>query len=425
MNNQCIIKYSISLLFVFATFAFYGCSEEERITYYDPDAPAPIAINPNSVIVKNLPGKVIVRYERPTDENLLYVKAIYESAPGVIREAKASLYVDTLVLEGFGATGSYPAKLYCVGKNKKESTSIEITVSPQTPPIVEAFPTVHLGAVFGGIRGEYKNEHKTELKAVLLADTIGNGIYTQLRSYVSNNPNAKFSYIGLEAKQMNFAIYLQDRYGNRTDTMKFDALTPLYEESISNSTWEYYQELPSDYPYWSEMGASVNYAPWRMWDNDLAAGWGGTYHVNRSSESLPFTLTIRLGATVILSRIVIHHWRLNDSAFGAGAPKIFEVWGSNLNRPGDNLFGGDWTMLGNFESEIPSGNAQPTQADKNFAIFDGEPFFFEATEEIPNPFVPTKFIRFRFLGNWRGYGVGDPANITISELKVFGQMYNP
>lgn len=425
MNIKCVIKYSISLLFVFVISTFYGCKEEERIKYYDLDALPPVAINPNSVTVQNSPGKSVVRYEIPEDENLLYVKAIYETAPGVIRETKASLYIDTLSLEGFGAAGTYTAKLYCVGKNEKESQAIDVAVSPETPPIVEAFPTLNLSAVFGGIRGEYKNEYKTELKAVLLADTIGDGIYTQLRSYVSNNPNAKFTYIGLDSKKTNFAIYLQDRYGNRSDTVKFDEVTPLYEESIENSTWSLYEALPSDYLMWSEKGAHDNYAPWRMWDNDLAAGWAGTYHVNRSTESLPFTLTIRLGTTVILSRVVLHHWRLNDSAFGAGAPKIFQVYGSMLDRPGDDLFGGDWTLLANFESEIPSGNALPTQSDKDFAIFDGVSFFFEATDDIPNPFVPTKFIRFRFLGNWRGYGTGDPANITISEMKLFGQRYNP
>ncbi len=416
-----MIKYVGSLLLMFVIY-MGGCKEEEQMKYYDPDAPAPLAIDPGSVLVKNFPGKSVIRYKKPDDDNLLYVKAVYESAPGVIRESIASLYLDTLALEGFGAAGNYTAKLYCVGKNEKESEGIEISVSPETPPVVDAFPTIHLMASFGGVRGEYKNEHKSELKAVLLADTAQNGMYMQLRSYVSNSPSSKFTYLGLNSKEMNFAIYLQDRYGNRSDTAWFSAITPMFEEAISNTTWEWYQALPSDYFMYSEM-SSNNYRPQNMWDNDLAASWGGTYHVNRATEFLPFTLTVKLGVEVSLSRIVLHHWRLNDSSFGAGAPKFFQIYGSNLDRPGDDVFGDDWVLLGDFESQIPSGNSVPTQADKDFAVFDGEPFFFEVKDNIPNPYLPTKFIRFRFLGNWRGYGIGDPANITISEMRLFGQ-YN-
>lgn len=416
-----VIKLISSLFLFCVVYAFQGCKEEERITYYDSEKPAPMAIDPNSVSVENFPGKSIIRYQRPDDENLLYIKAVYESAPGVVREAKASLYIDTLALEGFGASGDYTAKLYCVGKNEKESEAVSITVSPETPPIVEAFTTINLAAVFGGVKGEYENAYKTEIKAVLLADTVGNGIYTQLRSYVSNSPNSRFVYTGMKAVETNFALYLQDRYGNRSDTAWFSGITPIFEEEIKSDKWTFYESLPSDLKNWTEKNSHSNYAPWTMWDGDLAAGWGGTYVMDLKDYLFPYTITTNLGDEYILSRIVIHHWRLNGGGFGGGAPKAFQIYGSNLDRPGDNLFGGDWELLGNFESEIPSGNESPTQADLDFAVYDGETFFFEVNDVTPNPFVPTKFMRFRFLGSWDGRGIGDVANIAIAEIKLFGQ----
>ena len=105
-----------------------ACAEEERITYYDPDAPAPVALDRNTVSVTDLPGKSVIKYRLPDDENLLYVKAVYESAPGVVREAKASLFVDTLVVEGFGAEGDHSVQLFCMGKNEKPSDAVKITV---------------------------------------------------------------------------------------------------------------------------------------------------------------------------------------------------------------------------------------------------------------------------------------------------------
>lgn len=417
-----MINNTSRLLVIFTIIQLlFACKEEDRITYYDSNAPAPVSLNPNFVSVENLPGKSIITYERPDDENFLYVKAVYESAPGVIREAKASLYVDTLLLEGFSAARAYTAKLYCIGKNEKESNPIDISVSPLTPPVVEAFPSLVVSAAFGGVRGQYTNEHKGELKVTLLADTAGTGHYALLRSFVSNNPNARFVYTGLKAEETNFAAYLQDRYGNRSDTAWFKGLTPLFEEEIDHSTWEFYQSLPSDVLKWTEMGANNLYAPFRMWDNDLAASWGGVYIMSVNDYYFPYTITIKLGTEIILSRLIMHHWRLNGGGFGGGAPKTFQIYGSNLDKPRDNLFEGDWTLLGNFESEIPSGKSEPTQADIDLAVFDGETFFVEATDDIPNPFVPTKFIRIRFLGNWSGRGIGDQVNIAISELKLFGR----
>jgi hypothetical protein len=422
------MKYTMNLLgglaLMLVMLASAGCKEEKWITYYDPDAPAPQAINPSSVKIENFPGKSIIRYGLPKDDNLLYVKAVYETAPGVLRESKASFYIDTLALEGFGAAGNFNVKIVSVGKNEKESEAVNITVSPQTPPVMEAFKTVNLSAVFGGVKGDYKNDSKTELKAVLLLDSAGDGNYTQLRAFVCNRPISVFTYTGLKATPSNFAIYLQDRYGNRSDTARYKGLTPLYEEKIENEKWTWYQTLPSDMLLWTEMHSNI-YAPWRMWDNDLAASWDAVYVVDNVQSALfPYTLTISLGDSYLLSRIILHHWRMHTGGYTGGAPKSFQVWGSNLEQPGDDLFGGDWNLLGDFESEIPSGNASPTQADKDLAVFDGDPFFFEANDVTPEPYLPPRFVRFRFRGSWNGRGIGDVATIWISEVRLFGQKIN-
>ena len=417
-----MIKIWGGLMLMFLAYVLDSCKEEERIKYYDPDAPAPAAINQASVTVENFPGTSIIRYELPDDDNLLYVKAVYETAPGVIRESKASVFIDTLVLEGFGAGGNHIAKLYSVGKNEKESEAISITVSPETPPVITAFATVNLSAVFGGVKGEYRNESNSDLKAVLLIDTLGNGVFQQLRAFVSNDPNSRFMYLGLDSVAIDFAVYLQDRFGNRSDTAWFRGITPLYEELIPKNNWTWYQ-LPSDALVWSEMAANGNrYAPMSMWDGDLGATvWSNVYSNDVNDLVFPSTLTVSLGDSYALSRLVIHHWGKTDAGYGVFSPKSFQIWGSNLNLPGDDLFGGDWQLLGDFESKIPSGNATPTRSDKDSGVFDGDPFFFEVNDITPNPFVPTKFIRFNFRGNWEGLGIGDPVKICIAEIYLYGQ----
>ena len=425
-----MIKIWGGLMLMFLAYVFDGCKEEERIKYYDPDAPAPAAINQASVTVENFPGTSIIRYELPDDDNLLYVKAVYETAPGVIRESKASVYMDSLVLEGFSASGNYTAQLYSIGKNEKESEAVDITVSPDTPPVIAAFATFNLTASFGGVRGAYSNDSKSDLKAVLLIDTIGNGEFQQLRAYVSNSPNAVFNYNGLESVETDFAVYLQDRFGNRSDTAWFHGITPLFEEPIPNDHWTWYELLPSDLAIWAEMSAWRNsYAPWTMWDGNIAYNVWSNAYVGQTpatySYTFPFSLTISLGGSYTLSRIIIHAWRMHGEYTGT-AVKSFQVYGSNLDRPGDDIYGEDWVLLGDFEDEIPSGNATATQADRDYAVFDGKVFYIEENDLTPtNPFVPIKYFRFLFRGNWAGRTIGDPVSgtggVSIAELRLFGK----
>lgn len=396
---------------------FFACSEEERITYYDAKAPAPMSLDLSSVSVKNLPGKAVIKFQSPVDDNLLYVKAVYESAPGVVRETKASLYVDTLQLEGFNAAGDYRAKLYCVGKNEKESAPVEVTVSPLTPPYIEAFPSLTMQNAFGGVRGSFQNLHESELKVTLMVDSLGEGRYELLRSYVTNLRDAKFNYLGLPPKESSFAAYLQDRWGNRSDTAYF-SLTPLFEDKIDKSTWSWYGEsMPSDSHDWPEKAANNLYMPSRMWDDENPAEWRGSL----MDGILPFTVTVKLGIRVTLSRIVVYHCHLWGGGYTGNAPKRFEIWGSDKDKPGDDLLGGDWTMLGNFTSVLPSGRSEATEADKQAGIYDGDTFFFEPTDEIPNPYQPTKFIRFRHLETWNGDSNGINGRVMIGEIDLYGQ----
>jgi hypothetical protein len=395
---------------------FFSCTEENRITYYDPDAPAPAALDKTTVSVKNLPGKSVIKYQTPDDENLLYVKAVYKSAPGVIREAKASVFVDTLLLEGFNAAGDYPVELVCVGKNEKPSGAVSVTVSPLTPPVIEAFPSLTLNASFGGVWVAYQNLHDSELKVYLLADTTDTGNYELLRSFESIGRNSQFTYLGLKAKETVFAAYLQDRWGNRSDTL-YSTLTPKFEEEINKDTWEWYSpSLPSDCQLFAEGNATL-YHPSNMWDNQNPMNWmSGTVGYG----ILPFTTTIKLGARVTLSHITLYAARMWPMAYSGQAPKIFEVYGSDMDRPGDDLFGGDWNLLGQFVSTIPSGNATATQADKDHAVNDGDVFFFEPTESIPDPYLPTRFVRFRFIETWSKVS-GESERVFIGELEIWGQ----
>ena len=100
-----------SLYIALASLLFMGvsCKEEGRLDHIDMSAPAPEQVY--DVTVKPTPGGAILKYKMPKDENLLYVKAVYQIETGAVHTANASCYEDSLVLEGFGEGKSCPVKI--------------------------------------------------------------------------------------------------------------------------------------------------------------------------------------------------------------------------------------------------------------------------------------------------------------------------
>lgn len=392
---------------------FFACQESTSLVYYDKNAPAPVAIDKNSVTIENLPGKSVLRYVVPYDENLLSVKAVFEPAPGVVREAHSSRFVDTLALEGFSEAGDYTVKIYSIGKNKKESNPVTVTVSPKVPPIVEAFPSLNMIATFGGVEGSFKNESKTPIKAVLMADTANTGEPVFLQSYVFDNPNAVFTLRDLASKPIKFFVYLMDRWGNMSPTKEYE-LTPLFEERLDKTIWKE-NKLPSDFQntlennYWGYQFQGLF--------NDYICpqgGWDGNFIPE--VRPLPSLFTIDLGVTAKISRFnFVPWWQWVYSNY----PRHFEVWGSSIPNPGDDLTGDEWKILGEFHSYKPSGEdpGAVTNADYNFIWPNGENFDVKPSELQPDPYFPVRIIRFKILQNWNN---GD--QYSIDELSIWGEI---
>jgi hypothetical protein len=395
--------------------AFLSCGESEKLIYYDKSDPAPTKIDNSTVSIENTAGKSVIRYSVPQDKNLLFIRAEYESAPGVFREVKSSRYTDTLAIEGFSAAGDYPVKLYSVGINTKESEPITVTVSPTDPPIVLAYPSLNMIAVFGGIRGSFRNDYQTPLKVVLMQDTTMSNNPEYLSTFVIDNPNAQFTVRNMPSTPAQYFAYLEDRWGNKSE-MKVYTLTPLYEERLDKTKWKEFK-LPSDFQNTLEN----NYVGYRFVGlfSDVICPWGGwSENFIPDNKSLPSMFTLDLGQTVKISRINLVPWW---SWLYGNHVLEFEVYGSPSPAPRDDIFGSDWQLLGKFRSYKPSGDDPGivTQDDTNYAWPGGENFDVEPTEEQPNPYFPLRTIRFRILKTWN-----DGYMYSIDELMLFGEVIN-
>jgi hypothetical protein len=396
------------------TGAFFSCGEEHLTDRIDPNAPVPAQIDKNSVTVQNFPGRAVIHYSVPRDEHLLYVKAVYNPAEGVTREAKASLYVDSLVVEGFADAGEYPIRLYSVGRHEKESEPIVIPVSPGTPPVISAGETINMIATFGGIIGSFQNESRTPLIAVLLADTSHTGKWDQLRAFNLNSVQSSFSFINnMDTTDTDFRVYLKDRYGNMSPPVDF-RLRPWFEEEIPKATWQKYV-LPSD--FYAATESEDRYGMEHLWDG-IFTELNNYIYATTIGPEFPHHFTFKLGVTARISRAQIHH-RVQD-AYTGSQPKKVELWGSGSDAPSGDLFGGDWFLIGRHDSFMPSGSTgSPTQEDKDYATMEGERMLIQITDEIPDPYRPVKFIRVRTHEVWSGFSGGQ---VIYAELDLFGQI---
>ena len=400
----------LPMLFGLMTTFFLACSEEERSALWDKNAPTPAAIDVKTVQVENYAGKSVLRYQVPKDVNLLSVKAVYETAPGVVRETIASRYVDSLVLEGYGRGGDYTVQLYSIGTNGKESAAVNKTVSPLASPIYAAFETLDVQGMFGGVLGTLENPDKVLITAVLTADTAHVGKQIFLRSFVLGTAKPSFNYLGLRDVETEFSVYLKDRWGNRTDTKTFTC-TPIFEEEIDKGApWLRYT-LPSD-RYESVEGERYIFE--NIWDKKNAS-WN--YYYISNIKPLPCSLTINLNQRVTLSRLVFYHG-FDWACIPQYTPKNFELWLSDVDTPGNDFYGGDWQLIARLEGTLFSND--PTQDEENRARWEGETFYILPTDEIPNPYIEGKYLRIRFLT------VGDEditeTGIRIGEIDLFGKI---
>ncbi|HYH55458.1 MAG TPA: DUF4959 domain-containing protein, partial [Anseongella sp.] len=152
--------------------ALGSCKEEITNAPVENDGSAPGPVS--NVSVENLPGSARITYSVPKDPDLLYVKAEFESQPGILRESRGSFFTNSILVEGFGDTDSYEVKLYAVDRSENISEPVTVQIQPLTPPVEEVFKTVVIKEDFGGANVQFTNEHEAGIAVVVLTrDSLG------------------------------------------------------------------------------------------------------------------------------------------------------------------------------------------------------------------------------------------------------------
>ncbi len=383
--------------------ALAGCKEDKQfINLNEDNPPAPVT----NVTVERLPGAAKISYSLPGDESLHYVRAEYSIRPGEMREAKSSNYVNYVIVDGFPDTLEHEIKLYTVSQGERPSEAITVKIRPLTPPLQEVFNTLTFKETFGGVTISYQNSGGASM-AVTLFTPDGNGEMKEVDTYYSKLKEGNFSARGFAAEPRRFGVVIRDRWGNLSDTAKAE-ITPVFEELIPKPFKTY--NLPTD-SYGPHAG--TNNTVDKIWDNLLSnvnAGGVAVLHTVPGT-GMPQQFTFDMGVRAKLSRYKLYgRGPGNDWAFQQGAPKKWEIWGSNNPDPQGTWAG--WDLLMVCESVKPSGLPVGTNTaeDNTYAITTGEDFIFP--EDAP----PVRYIRFRTLETW-----GYMDYVYIAELTFWGK----
>ncbi len=401
MTNR-IRNYRVFLLLAMVV-SFSACQEDDGNFPLEnhPEKPGVV----NNATVENLPGKAIISYSLPADQDLLYVKAVY-TLPGSGEEkvVKSSYYNNKLTVEGFSSTEEQEIMLYAVSRSEVTSDPVAVTVKPLESPIWEVFRSIELVTAFGGFNITAENSTESDVVIMLMQkNEHDEWEIDEDKSIYTSTAKMSSAIRGLDTIPYHYAVVVRDRWMNHTDTL-LASITPLYETLIPKSGYAG-MFLPGD----AERHASTPMSG--MWDDNLI-NWSGIYMTQASfTPTIPHVITFDIGKLAQISRVKI--WDYPEYYNGRtyyymGCMKRFEIWGSD-NPPTDGSFD-NWHLLGTYTEAKPSGLPYGQQNDEDYnAAYAG----FDWQADVSAPKV--RYLRIRCLENWMG-----TTYLAIGELQVYG-----
>ena len=391
--------YTFFALCVLAGLALMQACEEEPIGQQPEDGVAPGEVIP--LMPKSVPGGAVVYYTLPTDEDLLYVKAVYTLQDGAERDVRASVYTDSLEILGFGDTSPREVQLIAVDRSKNESQPVPVTITPLTPPVVAIGESLRMVEDFGGLHAYWDNPLKAKISVpILIKDQ--NDDYVPLETFYSERVTGEGTVRGMDTIPVEVAIYAQDRWGNKSQRKDY-VLTPIYETLFDRLNFSIVPLSNDAHAY------STNYALEKMFNGDKN---GEQCAASAGDGNWPQSVTIDIGVTGKLSRIRLYQ-RIGGSTpgylFREGNLRNFELWG-RADTPSLDGDWSEWTFLTACESIKPSRLPIGESNDEDLAVGqNGEDF------TIPVEAAPLRYLRIKVTRTWAG---GD--NFQIGEIEVYG-----
>ena len=395
------MKKQLKKIFIY-TFLILGsifaCSEDNNIDTTAPGIISNITVTPTN-------GGGIIHYSLPSDNDILYVKAVYENSQGLEVFRVSSKHNNFIEVNGLNQNTAVNVKLYVVDESENISKEVVVDFTPLKSFIFLVQESIQIKPDLGGVKISWDN---IASKTVFVYVHISDGVDEVIRILSSNNSQESIFVRGLEAKELSFSTKVEDFDGNITELKSQGNFTPQFEEKIDKSTWTLVGGQSINGNAWE--GKTVNF-----WDDivdTVETDADNSYFIitrdnNGGSLNFPLDIVIDLNKKVKIQRFIV--WQRAYWHNGGGVTyhfqeenlKSFDLYASNDTQT--------WSLLGQFDIGDPRDNAGNISSSDFQEAIDGHEFSLDNTSE------EFRYLKFSITSN---YG---STQITVgSEITLFG-----
>ena len=395
------MKKQIKIIALFSVLIFttiIACSKNE-----DLDSNAPGVVTNINVTPTN--GGGIINYTLPSDDDILYVKAVYTNSLGEEVFRVSSKYNTSIEVNGLNQSTPVNVKLYVVDESENISQASQIDFIPLKSFIFLVQESINISPDLGGVKITWEN---IASKTVFVYVHIIDGTDETIRILSSNNLQESIFIRGLPSKELSFSTKVEDCDGNITELEDKGKHIPLFEEKIDKSTWTLVSAQSVNGNAYE--GRTVNF-----WDDvvdTVETDADNSYFIitrdnNGGSLNFPLDIVIDLNKNVRIQRFKV--WQRAYWYNGGGITYHYQ----EENLKSFNLYASNdaqtWNLLGQFDIGDPrdaAGNI-PTKAFQE--AIEGHEF------SLPNTSDQFRYLKFSITSN---YG---STSITVgSEITLYG-----
>ena len=389
-------KAVLFLLFIFA--AIISCSDHEDLDTSPPGVLSNVSVTPTN-------GGGIISYTLPSDDDILYVKAVYTNSQGEEVFRVSSKHNTSVEITGLSQLTPVNVKLFVVDLNENVSETVSIDFTPLKSFIFFVQESIQISPDLGGVKITWEN---IASKTVFVYVHILEGADEVIRILSSNNAQESIFIRGLAPSEISISTKVEDFDGNITELEEKGTYTPLFEEKIDKSTWTLVsgQSINGN----AYEGKTVNF-----WDDvvdTVETDADNSYFIatrdnNGGSLNFPLDIVIDLNKNVKIQRFIV--WQRAYWYQGGGVTYHYQ----EENIKSFNLYASSdaqtWNLLGEFDIGDPRNAAGEIPATAFQEAIDGHEFSLENTSEA------FRYLKFQITSN---YG---STQITVgSEITLFG-----
>jgi len=389
-------KAVLFLLFIFTT--IISCSESENIDTTPPGILSNISVTPTN-------GGGIISYSLPSDDDILYVKAVYTNSQGEEVFRVSSKHNTSIEVNGLSQSTPVNVKLLVDDLNENISEIVAIEFTPLESFIFFVQESIQIAPDLGGVKITWEN---IASKTVFVYVHILEGVDETIRILSSNNAEESIFIRGLAPSEITISTKVEDFDGNITELKEKGKYTPLFEEKIDKSTWTLVsgQSINGN----AYEGKTVNF-----WDDvvdTVETDADNSYFIatrdnNGGSLNFPLDIVIDLHKNVKMQRFIV--WQRAYWYQGGGITYHYQ----EENIKSFNLYASSdaqtWSLMGEFDIGDPRNGAGEIPATAFQEAIDGHEFSLQNTSEA------FRYLKFQITSN---YG---STQITVgSEITLFG-----